>query len=75
MKNLTELYDALDSFDWSYALQDSYEAWKRGQARKAELSAAAAQIEGGKELMSRYEEWRNSTLFRQGSPLPKPERP
>lgn len=72
---LTELYDELEKFDWMYQMSDSSQTFRNGLAKQDGLRYWAKQIEGGTDLLQRYEQWRNATLFRQDVHVEKPERP
>ena len=52
---------ALDDFDWSHHMSDSFEVWRRGDARMFELSAIAKA--SGPEFVALFNSYKNTLYY------------
>jgi hypothetical protein len=54
VKTLTELYRALENFDWFYERSDDHGVYRQGSAAWASLQQEARGIAGGPELLAAF---------------------
>jgi hypothetical protein len=72
---LTEFYDMIDRFDWSYMMSDDHRVWEQGSAQESKLLSIAKQSPEHQALWDGFKKHWWSGPYMGTERAPKPERP